>query len=99
MIAHDNAIAARLQSKLRVFWMLNTFEHNRSIPILLQQFEIFPRVGSAKGYSSYPFLGCLLNIILDLAAKFHFEILSEHWIRESLFVPNAFEERYIPRIN
>ena len=80
VIAHHNSRKPELDSFLGVLNCLDTLEHNWSIPVLLQEFDIFPAVTEGWKNSSRPLSSGGMLVIFDLFPIFGLELRTKDWI-------------------
>ena len=95
MVRDDDTIAARVKGKFRIVHVLNTLEHNRTIPVLSQERYFLPCVSPAGEYLSNPRPRRPDNVLFYRGSRFLFELGAKDRISEADLVSNTANKRYI----
>ena len=89
----DNTIHAVLDSKLGIFHVHDTLEHNGSIPVLAQVLEVIPRVTSTTEHLGGPFRGGRREVLHHGLAVLLLELLLEDWVAQTETTSGHFWEQ------
>lgn len=96
---HENPYP-KIYTLLSILNGLNTFQYDRTIPMLLKELQVLPGVAQTREDHGSPLRSRRVQVILNFSPVFLFKMSSEGWIRETDCHTNAirFKKRVVPVI-